>query len=228
MVRASTGPVRSSGRASARSRSAGAPGRALRAGILLVTWAVAAGTGAPRALDAQEAPRLEEGRRLRVTSPAVVHHTLEGTLVERSATSLLLRPDGGGDPVELELTDVRRLQVDTGRHRATLRGAFAGFWSGLILGLIIYEIDESDDEIDPECGDLQCYENDFFAAMSLGGAAVGAGVGSLFHVTEWTDVPPGRLGLSAALVPGARGRAGAVDSVPLPSPALEVRLQVVF
>lgn len=228
MVRASTGPVRSSGRASARSRSAGAPGRALRAGILLVTWAVAAGTGAPGALDAQEAPRLEEGRRVRVTSPALVHHSLEGTLVERSATSLLLRPDGGGDPVELELADVRRLQVDTGRHRATLRGAFAGLWSGLILALIIYEVDEADDEIDPECGDLQCYENDFFAAMSLGGAAVGAGVGSLFHVTEWRDVPPGRMGLSAGLVHRASRIGEHREDVPIPSAALELRLELVF
>lgn len=179
-------------------------------------------------LVAQEAPALEPGRTIRVTSPALVHRTAEGTLVGRSATSLLLRPEGSATPVELALADVRRVQVATGSHRGTLRGAFTGLWSGLVLGVIIYGADEADDEIDPDCGELQCFEAPFFVAMSLGGAAVGAAVGSLFHVTEWTELPVARLGVSAGLERSAsqemRHRRALVGS----SSTLELRIELAF
>lgn len=206
-------------------------GRAIMAVMVATTLAVfgaivpAAGSGA---LVAQEAPALEPGRTIRVTSPALVHRTAEGMLVERSAISLLLRPEGSATPVELELADVRRVQVATGSHRGTLRGAFTGLWSGLVLGLIIYGADEADDEIDPDCGELQCFEAPFFVAMSLGGAAVGAAVGSLFHVTEWTELPVARLGVSAGLEPSGsqelRHRRGLVGS----SSTLELRIELAF
>lgn len=208
-------------------RRAGGTMAVMAALTLAVVGAVVPAVGAG-ALVAQEAPALEPGRTVRITSPALVHRTAEGTLVERSAASLLLRPEGSAAPVELEIADVRRIQVATGSHRGTLRGAFTGLWSGLVLGVIIYGADEADDEIDPDCGELQCFEAPFFLAMSLGGAAVGAAVGSLFHVTEWADVPVARLGVSAGLEPSGsqelRQRRGRVGS----SSTLELRIELAF
>lgn len=206
-------------------------GRAVTVVMAAMTLGVVGGVvpalGGP-ALVAQEVPALAPGRTVRITSPALVHRTAEGTLVERSATSLLLRPEGSATPVELAIADVRRVQVATGSHRGTFRGAFTGLWSGLVLGVIIYGADEADDEIDPDCGELQCFEAPFFVAMSLGGAAVGAAVGSLFHVTEWTELPVARLGVSAGLEPSGsyemRPRRGLVGS----SSTLELRIELAF
>lgn len=179
-------------------------------------------------LPAQEMPDLRLESRVRVRSPALLHRWQEGTLVDRSPTTLTVRPEGGGRLLELDLDEVRELEVATGRHRGWARGGFTGLWSGLVLGLIIFEIDEADDEIDPECGELQCFEAPFFVAMSLGGAAVGAGVGALFHVTEWTEVPLDRVRVSAGLSGGGPGGPGASGGPPVFGPGLTLRLELVF
>ena len=196
--------------------------------LLALTGGTLVGGATPSPLPGQEAPRVEPGSRVRVTSPALVHRRAEGTMVERSAASLVLRPEGSAATLELPLEHVDRLQVATGSHRGTLRGAFTGLWSGLLLGLIIFEVDEADDEIDPECGELQCFEPPFFVAMSLGGAAVGAGVGYFFHVTEWSDVPVGRLGVSGRLTTPRFRRAPTSGGRPAGPTALELRLDLIF
>ncbi len=154
-------------------------------------------------------PALSPGDRIRVRSSALAAGRGRGVLAAVRGDTLLVELDGeaapGAAPRAIPLESVERLRVRTGERRATLRGALVGGLTGLFGALVIVGADRADDEIDPSCGKLECYGTGFYVAMTAGGAAAGAAIGSQIRVAEWEDLPLGSGALGLGIRADRRG-----------------------
>lgn len=138
---------------------------------------------------------LPSGQRVRVRSPHFLQQRAEGTVLRGDAGGLLLELKNE-QVVELETGEVAGVQVAT-QGKATWRGAFLGSVAGLLLGEGITAAARADDEIDPSCGELDCYPRGFALGVALTGAGVGALLGSRIKITVWRPLTaPQALGLS--------------------------------
>lgn len=182
-------------------------GRALGAGAFLALLVLQAAPVRAQAAGPQP------GDTVRVRSPAFVHGSGEGRLLGRSPAGIELALTGG-ETVLVPLAEVQRLEVRRGSDRATWTGALLGLGTGAIAFFVVQQSDEADDEIDPACGELQCYGSGDFALFAAAGTAAGAAIGYLIRVPRWEEVP---VAVGVGLVrPGSSSARGLRIQVRLP------------
>jgi hypothetical protein len=141
------------------------------------------------------------GSRVRITSTAVQGRP-KGLVVALDEGVVTLATDGGL-PVKVPLASITALETSLGRKRNWLKGAAIGALGGLVVGLAA-PVDSND----LLCGSSSysanfCSRGEAVATSSLGGAALGAGIGALIKSDRWGSVtlavarPQGRLTQSA-------------------------------
>ncbi|HEX8694785.1 MAG TPA: hypothetical protein VF746_20330 [Longimicrobium sp.] len=165
--------------------------------LLRLPFAVAV-LAAP-ALHAQDAPRLAEGTRVRVTAPALAIDRQAGRVASLSVDTLFLARGPERTLTAVPRGAITRLEVSRGRGergKSALRMAGIGFLAGAAAGALF----------GLSCTDPECNEG-----LPAIGAAVGAGFGAIAGGVigaargreAWEPVP---LGAAAAAPPGGRGR----------------------
>lgn len=90
----------------------------------------------------------------------------------------------------IDRTDLRSLQVETGRKRATWKGAGLGALCGLGVGILVASA-ITDDEPDPGLGSFEPLAEGSLATASIAlttlvGAVVGGGIGALHSSSRWS------------------------------------------
>jgi len=154
---------------------------------------------APAALAGQGLTRLKAGDRVRLTAPSIgVVQRQTFTLVDVTADSITLTPEGRSLTLDCALADVTSLQVQRGRKRATLRGLGIGALAGAAIGVAAGFAD-GDDPPDAFIA-MTAGEKAVAAGLALGGlgGVVGALIGTAVKVDRWDKIPltDVRVGLS--------------------------------
>jgi hypothetical protein len=136
---------------------------------------------------------------VQVRSPRIAHWEETGELLTVDETGLRI-DHGGEEALELAWSDVDRLRVERSTRGAYWEGGFIGLVVGVLVAQGIVAADRDDGEIDPSCGQTECFDIGFVVALGAAGAGAGAAVGTLlFERTLWQDVPhPGGGGPSVA------------------------------
>jgi hypothetical protein len=175
-------------------------------------------------LQAQEAPVVTEGSRIRVSTEAdmVRPNPLVTTLVRLTTDSLTVIGSGGGAELSIPNSAVTRLEVSAGKQSRALRGAGIGLLTGAAVGGLVWKLSSTSCEGELCDSGFDDVVSATFGAVALvtgavGGAAVGLIVGAARPAERWEPVrladgsarpQPGhgyRLGLSVAVPPVARG-----------------------
>ena len=167
--------------------------------VIVLTGSLAAPVLAQDTAAVPAATQLSLGQRVQVRSPRIVHWEKTGQLLAVDDTGLRI-DHGGEEPLELAWSDVDRLRVERGTRGAYWEGGLIGLVVGLLVAEGITAADRDDGEIDPSCGQSECFNAGFLVALGAAGAGVGATVGTLlFEHTFWQDVPnPGGGGVNVA------------------------------
>lgn len=153
--------------------------------ILTAVAAIAITLAVSRAALAQ-ANVLTPGARVRVSAPSHDLKKRVGVLRGATVDSLTVAFDGVSEPLSMSLSAVSRLDVSTGRSRATGfgRGAGIGFLVGAVVGTLAAVAVQEDG-----CDDCKLA----FLAFGVGGAGLGliiGGVAGLAHPRDrWETVP---------------------------------------
>lgn len=148
--------------------------------------------------------RVEPGTRVRVSAPEIVHgvevagtaRPHYGTVIEVDASQLVLQTDRGGT-ISIPFHAMRRLDISVGEvrsDRSAARGALTGGTVGLgmsAIAVLLVRTFEGNGYSDRRRGDpkfLDWKAEHVFPAAVLGGAAVGAVLGSQTR-EGWVSVP---------------------------------------
>lgn len=178
-----------------------------RSVCFIAAFATVAG-GAP--LQAQGMLPLDPGTRVRVFGPSVVSGGLVGVVVGLVPDTLAIRPAERSDTVVVALSALTRLELSTGQHSHTLKGAGVGLLLGGVGGWIAGSA--SGDDRGSWYG-YTAREKAHMGAVLFGaaGALVGAAIGG--RPTEgWAPVRlPSGSRITAA--PRSDGRLSLVYSV---------------
>ena len=143
-----------------------------------------------RSQELPEASAVTVGSKVRILAPTMLKGELEGMVLEMDDNSLLVGSDEGS-PMRLSREAITRLEVRTGRHRRTLKGMIIGAGIGVVavasLGLASALYHGDGDGSDAKSWAA------LFGRTALGGAAWGAGIGTLIKSDRWSPVPLDRV-----------------------------------
>ena len=169
------------------------------AAVMALTGSLAAPVVAQDVAAATPETQLSPGQRVQVRSSRIVHWEETGQLLAVDDTGLRI-DFGGEEPLELAWSDVDRLRVERSTRGAYWEGGFLGLVVGVLVAEGIVGAHRDDGEIDPSCGQPECFNVGFTLALGAVGAAAGAAVGTLlFGRSLWQDVPnPGGGGVNVA------------------------------
>ena len=172
-------------------------GAAAAIAVIVLTGSLTAPVHAQDAAAVPPATQLSPGQRVQVRSPRIVHWEETGQLLAVDDTGLRI-DHGGEEPLELAWSEVDRLWVERSKRGAYWEGGFIGLVVGVLVAEGIVAADRDDGEIDPSCGQPECFNVGFTVALGVVGAGAGAAVGTLlFERTLWQDVPnPGGGGVN--------------------------------
>jgi hypothetical protein len=174
-------------------------------------------------LQAQQAPEVIEGSRIRVsTEPDVVRpNPLVTTLVRLTPDTMTVIASSGGAELAIPNSAVTRLEVSGGKQGRALRGLGIGLVAGTVVGGLAWALGSSscegelcgtgiDDAVSATFGAVA------LVAGALGGATVGLIIGAASPAERWDPVPLAdrtalpesghgyRVGLSVAVGSAAR------------------------
>jgi hypothetical protein len=174
-------------------------------------------------LQAQQAPEVTEGSRIRVsTEPDVVRpNPLVTTLVRLTPDSMTVIASSGEAELSIPNSAVTRLEVSGGKQGRALRGAGIGMVAGTVVGGLAWALGSKscegelcgtgiDDAVSATFGAVA------LVAGALGGATVGLIIGAASPAERWAPVPLAdrsalpesghgyRVGLSVAVGSAAR------------------------
>jgi hypothetical protein len=153
----------------------------------LLAWSALAADGA--------APEdvLVPGARVRVHAPDLAKRPLIGRIVAMDDTALTLRLRGGKERT-IAVDEIRRLDVSAGAHPRLLGGAFGALVGGVSAAGIAGRPCRSHRE------DRRCEDRSAFTLV--GGAVLGAAIGSVLSATEtWAPVLAARRRVDVAVEP---------------------------
>ncbi|HET8648198.1 MAG TPA: hypothetical protein VFO85_22065 [Vicinamibacteria bacterium] len=167
----------------------------------------------PGAARAQEgAGGVSGGDKVRLTWAGQDGSRLVATVLETGPGALVVRPRGGGPPLQVELDRLQRLEVARGRRGHFKEGALIGFLPGFAFGAHVGNVLGCDDQ-GSDCTAID-------AALVVGAitgsitAVAGGLVGLAIRSDRWKELPVpgarGRARLGAALVPLRGGAAAGV------------------
>jgi hypothetical protein len=144
------------------------------------------------------------GRRVRIVAGSADRIRLQGRVLEVTAETLLVQPEGKRSAERIPLGIVSHLELYRGSHSATRWGAAIG---ALACGTTGYLVGRYGFEFNSEDADLlrAIYSIGGALAGSAVGAALGALVGSRIQIGEWETVPAARLRPTIAILPERRG-----------------------
>jgi hypothetical protein len=127
---------------------------------------------------------LTPGARVRVTvrEAGGGARTHVGPLRTFDGATLTLSTADAANPVSLARSSISRIEVSRGRHGNAGRGALIG----AVLGLAVVALSES--ACEGECEPRDNYGL-LVAGATVGGAVVGAGVGTLMKSERWESLP---------------------------------------
>jgi hypothetical protein len=134
------------------------------------------------------------GDQVRVATPA---GRVEGTLTAPLDDRVLLR-DKSGALHDIAADSVRQLDLKVGQSSNVWRGMAIGAGTGALVSVIAVATTKN---CTPPPGQPSCeIDQKAFAAgagalLTIGTAAVGAGIGALTHRTRWQRVQPSSMGL---------------------------------
>lgn len=167
----------------------------MRTATLLVLTTLAF---APASAVAQD-PALAPGARVRIALEQADTRPMIGRLIAVTRDTLLVRT-AAADSIAVPLSEVRRLDVSTGRYRPILKGMGLGFLIGAATGALIGAADGDDDAgfIAFSAG-----EKAALGAVLFGGLGTVAGglVGAASPTDRWTQVSPRRTGVRIQVHP---------------------------
>jgi hypothetical protein len=146
--------------------------------IVIVAFLALAGARAVHAQAPLEPVSL--GQRVRITTSAE-SKPIVGVLRQVDDRQLVI-DDGKGSLTSVPTTDVRKIQVSTGRRSNVKRGFIIGALLGAALGIAA---------IEGTCGDgIECTNTGgALAGLSVVGGAAGALVGAPIRTERWRSVP---------------------------------------
>jgi hypothetical protein len=166
------------------------------------------------AQDAPQPPALQlpAGARVRLRTQASPAEWIKGTLASADSGSIAVVPEGapplGANVLRLPRGSVTRLDLVTGKKRQWLPGLLIGGALGVAMGFAM-DVDPVRCEFDDN---YYCSRGGAVAAMGVGSAAMGAGIGALIRKDVWMPVgldalgpPPARVTLAGSglrVVPG--------------------------
>jgi hypothetical protein len=158
--------------------------RVLLVGLLILSL--------PGVAPAQESEMMAIGSRVRVTLPDAGAQPLVGQVVALERDAVVVVSEGGRSQTRVPVTPATAFEVSKGRRSQAARGALLGGAVGAMPGLLMTFGDYNTDKGNP-------------AAISLAGAAAGAGLGSLIGLAlkseEWLPARMPAIGASIAPVP---------------------------
>ena len=146
-------------------------------------------------------PRFKPGLHVRVKP--TTGRIVDGTVIEQHGDTALLSVGGMTTPVDL--STAWEVAIDRGRSRRSgaKRGVMWGAGAGLAIGISTAATPNShNDYVDPDCDPSTTIcprDSDLETVLwnTLGGAAIGAGIGALIGKREWTRVSMPRHRTSA-------------------------------
>lgn len=147
------------------------------------------------------------GQRVRITSGSA---RVVGTVVERSADSLLIRLDRRKRLLVVPIDRVDRAEVSRGRRSGATAGVIVGGVLGVGTGLALGISFASDGFFDFGSGDVVKAT----ALLGLAGATAGGLIGSAIRTERWEEMPHGPAPVTIA--PAAGGGVRLAFSVNLP------------
>jgi hypothetical protein len=152
----------------------------------------------------------DSGSRVRITD-VHSHKRMVGTLISADSDSLRLTSSKDQSVLTVPTRSVARLERSRGQRpstgRGALIGALAGGGTGLLLGIAAST--ESDSWVQIGGGEVAAVT----VIFGLGGAGIGALIGSASHHEQWDSVPiPGWGSASPAAKAGPERRTG--DAMP--------------
>ena len=175
-------------------------------------FAVAAvAVAASGSLEAQDAPSLEPGARVRIFAPSVASNGLVGTVVGLSRETLTLQPERRSDAFVVALSELTRIELSTGRRTHARRDMGIGLLIGATGGAIAGRA--SGDDKGGWFG-LTAGEKAQIGAVVFGvaGAIAGALVAGNTSTEEWKLLPL-PSGSRVGVTPRSDGRVALTYSV---------------
>jgi hypothetical protein len=159
----------------------------------------------PRAaVDAQGAPVIPAGARIRIDAPDIGAQRQRGTSLGVRGDSLVLRPRDADSTMVVSFARITRLEVSSGTRthagKGLAYGAAAGAGVGLIAGLSMIN---SKDDVESVIGRIAVFPLTF-AGATVGGL-VGLAAGWAVKTDTWQRVPLRSAGTRVPLVPTKNG-----------------------
>lgn len=175
----------------------------VKQGLMLAVILGVSATGALAQPAAEPALlKLPMGARVQLQTLAAPGNWMKGILASADSTSVALVPEDapplGANQLVLPSASISRFELRTGTKRHWLRGLLAGVAVGAAFGFTL--------DVDPvACKYDYNYECSRGAAVALGAGtfgAIGAGIGALVKVDQWTPVALDELAPKAPRVSG--------------------------
>ena len=156
--------------------------------------------------DVQQLPEVAPGARVRIRAPGVVAGSYTGTVLSRSADTLVVAGSAAA-AVRVPIASLTQVEVSRGRSRSrgASKGALWGAGIGLAIGVVTMGIAD-----DANYGS----QGEYVAFNAVGGAIWGVIIGAIVGSERWDGYqlplraslvrpagPGDRIGLRLALVP---------------------------
>lgn len=146
-------------------------------------------------LRAGETAEVRPGVRVRVTSPALGHRALVGSVIAFDEEALTLAIQGSREPTMILREEIRTIAVSQGRE-SRAKGALLGLLAGAAVGAVVGAASGDD-------SNWCCSSGEMAKGLGLVGAAAGALIGVTITPGErWETLPADRLRVSLAPVKG--------------------------
>ena len=180
-----------------------------RAMLTLGFWAAAPWAQAQPATAVRvgaPAPSFVAGERIRLRLAS--GRTYRGAFASADESSLAIT-SGDGFVLRVDRDQVASIDVGEARSRSmgAVRGALKGAVPLLVLGGVVYGIDQANKRPDGLCGNVSigiqaCTTGSDVASLAVGGAMIGAALGAAFPGERWIHLQPDAVRIGLGRLPG--------------------------
>lgn len=134
------------------------------------------------ALSASDTTFVSQGARVKLFPSQPGAKTITGNITDLMSDTLVVVPEGGGDPLTFDRLGLRKIEVSQGKKGNALLGLGVGTAVGAAFALIACETSDSGCWIDGTN-----YTAGVTAVFAVGLGGLGAGVGALIKTERWKE-----------------------------------------